>query len=168
MKKERSRQKHINIITIICSAVLIAGVCIATFFGARAIYHKGVDDGRTAIENELSDKISSLGQSVNEKIEFQKIINQFTADLPEIVNSEAIDKYIESIENISKEVSNQKVSELLLDYIDQWKEFKEQYNSKDNKAIEENFNALKSTTADITKQIKTQFDDSIKAAIENL
>ena len=166
MKRLHSRKKHI--ITIVCCVIAVTAIGVGAFFGAKSIYTHGVEDGRTEIEAEYSDRISALGKAVGDKNSFQDTINRFTAELPDTINAEAIDKYIEAMEGIRNEITDSSIGDSISSYIDKWKEFKEEYASQDNEAIEEQFNALKTTASDLTKQIKTQFDDSIKAAIEAL
>lgn len=166
MKKVRSRKKVT--IAIICSIVAAIGAGIGIFFGGQAIYKQGVEDGRAETETELTARISTLGQAVNEKTSFQGIIDKYATELPDVANTESIEKYIDAIENVRKEVSNENIDKLLSDYAEKWNEFKDKYSSEDNQVIEEDFNALKTTASDLTKQIKTQFDDSIRAAIEAL
>lgn len=166
MKKLHSRKKQI--ITITCCIIAVVAIGTGAFFGAKTIYTQGVKDGRAEIEAEYSDRIFALGKAVGDKNSFQDIINRFTAELPDTINAKAIDKYIEAMEGIRNEITDSGIGDSMSSYIDKWKEFKEEYASQDNKVIEEQFNALKTTASDLTKQIKTQFDDSIKAAIEAL
>ena len=164
MKKQKSK-KWVLVVVIL---LIVAGVGAGAFFGARAIYDAGVSEGRKIEAEEVAESVRTLGQAVQEKVEFQEKLSGVFRELPEMMNSEEIDKYIENLNTLKSQINNESVISFLDDFIAKWQDFKNTYSTKDNEGIAEAFNALKANSLDIANNIKTVYDEAIKAAITNL
>lgn len=161
------RQKN-KIVLIICSIVLAAMLGVGIYFGAKAIYNNGVQEGRWLAVEEVSDRVKALGVAVSEKVNFQKSISELFADAPKEMNTEAIDAYIAKLEELAGKAEVENVEAILQDYLGKWRTFKETYVSENNGQIEEAFNGLKSAAEDTAKQIKSQYDEAVKKAVQEL
>lgn len=164
MKKQKSK-KWVLVVVIL---LIVVGVGAGAFFGARAIYDAGVSEGRKIEAEEVAESVRTLGQAVQEKVEFQEKLSGVFRELPEMMNSEEIDKYIENLNTLKSQINNESVISFLDDFIAKWQDFKNIYSTKDNEVIAEAFNALKTNSLDIANNIKTVYDEAIKAAITNL
>lgn len=166
MQRKRNTKKRAAI--IVTSVLVAIGIGTGMFFGARAIYDSGVNDGRRVESAETAERVRLLGQVVQEKVDFQEKVTSMFNELPGMLESEGIDKYIENLNQLISQTNNEAVKSLLNEYLSKWQEFKKTYESKDNDAIAEGFNALKATVSDTAKQIKTKYDEAIKAAVQGL
>ncbi|MBR2726173.1 hypothetical protein IKE87_02815 [Candidatus Saccharibacteria bacterium] len=164
MKKQKSK-KWVLVVVIL---LIVVGVGAGAFFGARAIYDAGVSEGRKIEAEEVAESVRTLGQAVQEKVEFQEKLSGVFHELPEMMNSEEIDKYIENLNTLKSQINNESVITFLDDFIAKWQEFKNIYSTKDNEGIAEAFNALKTNSLDIANNIKTVYDEAIRTTISNL
>ncbi len=155
-------------IKIISGIIIILLVGIGAFFGAKQIYRSGLDDGRQAESEAISEKLKMLGNAVSEKEAFKNKLNDIFTELPSEVDETSIDSYIESLSELIASVSVEDVKTLLNGYLGEWQDFKNTYVAQDNDEISEKFNQLKVKSQELSSQIKTVFDDSIKSAVDNL
>lgn len=162
------KQKSKNWLYIIGAVIVSVGVGVGVYFGGKSIYNSGIDNGVQSTENKMKDALNTLGQAVQEKTDLQEKITGIFKDLPETTNSEAIDKYIENLNNLINETQNEDIKNTLNDFNNKWQEFKNTYASQDNNQISEAFNALKTYAADTADKIKTFYDEAIRAAVNNL
>ena len=162
------KQKSKKILTIITLVLVVMGLAAGTYFGVKAVYNAGVDEGRKNEAEEMAESVQSLGRAVQEKFDFQGKLSRVFSDLPGEINTEGIDKYIANLNELINQANNEEIKSTLNDYLSKWQEFKGIYESQDNNQITEYFNALKSNVADTASKIKTIYDEAIKAAITNL
>ena len=155
-------------IKIISGILIILLVGIGAFFGAKQIYRSGLDDGRQAESEAISERLKTLGNAVSEKEAFKNMLNDFFAELPSEADETSIDSYIENLSKLIDSVSIENVKTLLSGYLGEWQDFKDTYLGQDNGEISEKFNQLKVKSQELSSQIKTVFDDSIKSAVDNL
>ena len=155
-------------IKIISGILIILLVGIGAFFGAKQIYHSGLDDGRQAESEAISEKLKMLGNAVSEKEAFKNKLNDIFIESPSEIDESSIDSYIENLSKLIASVSVEDVKTLLNDYLGEWQDFKDAYLGQDNGEISEKFNQLKVKNQELSSQIKTVFDNSIKSAIDNL
>ena len=166
MMKERKKQRKLLI--VVTSVVLTAILGVGVFFFFFSVYDNGVNAGHQSAMNEVSEKLTQLVQAIKEKATLQKSIEDNLTDLPEKIDSETVDQYIEAINNLTQNTTNEQIKSLLRNYSDQWREFKNIYDSKDNEKITESFDALKNTAKETASQIKSQCDAAIKTAVDSL
>lgn len=157
-----------KIIKIIGGTIIIAGVGVGVFFGAKAIYNSGVNDGRTAEANDVSKNVKSLGAAVSEKETFRENLNEKLADIPTELNSDGINSYIEKLNNLINETETESVKNALNEYLNKWQSFKEVYAGENNNEIMEKFNELKTSANDTATKIKSLYDGAIQEAIQKL
>lgn len=155
-------------IKIIGGAVILAGVGVGVFFGARAIYDSGIRDGRALESNEVSENVKNLGAAVSEKETFKSNLISTLSEIPAELNSEGIDSYIEKLNNLINETETESVKNTLNEYLNNWKSFKDVYAGENNNEISEKFNELKISANDTAAKIKSLYDTAIQEAIEKL
>ncbi len=159
-------KKTISIIII--AIVAITAVGVGLYFGGNAIYNAGINDGREAMSEEVSENVNALGMAVAEKEAFRKELGSVLSDIPAELNTEGIDEYIKKLNELIGKVEIEDVKTTLKEYLGKWQAFKETYASENNNEIGEKFNELKITAADTAKNLKSLYDDMIRRAIENL
>ena len=159
-------KKTISIIIIVIVAITAVGVGL--YFGGNAIYNAGINDGREAMSEEVSENVNALGMAVAEKEAFRKELGCVLSDIPAELNTEGIDEYIKKLNELIGKVEIEDVKTTLKEYLGKWQAFKETYASENNNEIGEKFNELKITAADTAKNLKSLYDDMIRRAIENL
>ncbi len=159
-------KKTISIIIITIMAVIAAG--IGLYFGGNAIYNTGVNDGRNAMSDEVSEKIRGLGIVVAEKEYFRNELESALSDTPAELNTEGIDGYIGKLNELIDKIELENVKDILRGYLDKWQTFKETYASENNDEISEKFNELKTTATDTAKDLKALYDNKVREAIERL
>ncbi|MBQ3433054.1 hypothetical protein IJG22_02025, partial [Candidatus Saccharibacteria bacterium] len=148
--------------------VAITAVGVGLYFGGNAIYNAGINDGREAMSEEISENVNALGMAVAEKEAFRKELGSALSDIPAELNTEGIDEYIKKLNELIGKVEIEDVKTTLKEYLGKWQAFKETYASENNNEIGEKFNELKITAADTAKNLKSLYDDMIRRAIENL
>ena len=159
-------KKTISIIIIVIVAITAVGVGL--YFGGNAIYNAGINDGREAMSEEVSENVNALGMAVAEKEAFRKELGSVLSVLAAELNTEGIDEYIKKLNELIGKVEIEDVKTTLKEYLGKWQAFKETYASENNNEIGEKFNELKITAADTAKNLKSLYDDMIRRAIENL
>ena len=141
---------------------------VGLYFGGNAIYNAGINDGREAMSEEVSENVNALGVAVAEKEAFRKELSSTLSEIPAELNTEGIDEYIEKLNELIGKVEVEDVKTALKDYLGKWQAFKETYASENNNEIGEKFNELRITAADTAKNLKSLYDDMIRKAIDNL
>ena len=164
MRKRTSKK----LLTTIIILLVVIGIGVGTFFGVRAVYNNGVDEGRKTEAEAVAESVQALGRAVQEKVDFQGKLAQIFGDLPGEINAEDIDKYIGNLNELMDQTDNEEIKSTLSDYANKWQEFKGVYETQDNNKITEYFNALKVNATDMAGKIKTIYDETIKSAITNL
>lgn len=162
--RKRSSKKWIIMVSVV--GVVLVGTGL--FFGAKAIYNSGVNDGKRIESEESAERIHALGQAMREKANFQEKVTAVFNELSDEINSEDIDKYIENLGQLITQTANEDVKAILNEYLAKWQEFKEKYASEDNNKITESFNALKTTASEAAAKINDKYNEAIKAAIQDL
>ena len=152
---------------IITTAISIL-VGVGAFFGVRAMYEHGVQDGRAAVEAETTDLLSSLGAAISEKSEFAGATGSVLKDVPAEVDESGIDTYITNLETLANSVRVDAVKTALDDYLAKWRDFKSTYASKDNNAISAAFDELKNAAPVIAGQIHEIYNEKITTALKAL
>lgn len=159
-------KKTISIIIIAIVAIIVAGAGL--YFGGNAIYDAGINDGRNAMSDEVSENVKNLGATVAEKESFRNELENTLSGMPAELNTEGIDKYIEKLNELIDKVEIEDIKNTLKEYLSKWQAFKETYASENNDEISEKFNGLKATATDTAKNLKTLYDNKIRKAIERL
>ena len=166
--KKQSKRTNKFYIAILCAVVMTIGIGVSLFFGGRAIYDNGISMGQQIEAEKISEELTTLGEAVGEKAEFQKTLEESFANLPEKVDEASIDQYINTINELSQKATNEDAKALLEGYLDKWQNFKDIYSNKDNAKIDEAWEELKAKATETASQIKSQYDAAIKSAIDNL
>lgn len=159
-------KKTISIIII--TIVAITAVGVGLYFGGNAIYNAGINDGREAMSEEVSENVNNLGAAVAEKESFRKELSSALSEVPAELNTEGIDEYIGKLNELIGKVEIEDVKTSLNEYLGKWQTFKEIYASENNNEISEKFNELKTAAMDTAKNLKELYDNRIREAIEKL
>ena len=153
---------------LIILSVLIFGLAIGAIFGAKGIYDNGVSTGKQLESDELSEKIQALGTAVEEKMTMKDKISSLFKEMPETVDAEGIDQYINKLQDLTKEIKVDSMKDVMNQYLEKWEEFRDTYASEDNEAITEKFNALRTFYENMSTKFKSYYDDAIREAILGL
>ena len=153
---------------IVLTIIAITAVGVGLYFGGNAIYNAGIDDGRNAMSDEISENVKNLGAAVAEKESFRKELGDALSDVPAELNTEGIEGYIKKLNELIEKVEIEDVKTSLKEYLGKWQAFKETYSSENNNEISEKFNELKATATNVAKELKTIYDDRIREAIDKL
>lgn len=153
---------------IIILSVLIFGLAIGVIFGAKGIYDNGVSTGKQLESDELSEKIQALGTAVEEKMTIKDKISSLFKEMPETVDAEGIDQYINKLQDLTKEIKVDSMKDVMNQYLEKWEEFRDTYASEDNEAITEKFNALRTFYENTITKFRSYYDDAIREALLNL
>ena len=167
-EKTRTTGRGRKVAIVICSVIAIAILGVGAYFGAKAIFENGINEGKIIEADEVAERVKALGAAVSEKANFQKNINEVFADLPAEVNTEGIDGYITKLTELGDKINVESVKTAINEYLSKWQAFKETYASEDNGKITEEFNALKTVSEDTAKQVKSLYDEAITNAVQGL
>lgn len=167
-KDQRHNKSSKKWLVTVFTLILLAGIGVGAYFGAKAIYESGLKQGHEEESKALSESITSLGHTVAEKADFLKSLAESFASLPSELDTEGIDKYLASLTELINKTTNENVKNTLNEYLAKWQDFKSTYESQDNNKITESFNALKTSAEETSAKIKSIYDDLIISAVNNL
>lgn len=165
MKKDKV--SHKTRIYIVFSVVVLIVISIACFC-IHSAYRKGVSDGRADYEKEAAELLSTLGNAISEKTEFNKNASLVLKDVPAEIEEEGINTYINNLTTLENSTRTESAKKLLSSFIEKWRSFKDVYASEDNSTITDAFNELKTSSATLTEKIREAYDDQISTALRSL
>lgn len=160
------RIKKSNAPKMIIGILAVAFIVAGGVFLYKTAYENGKKDGRKNYETETTEFIQNLAKAISEKSHDFAEIQTNLSKLPDEINAETIDAYLETLGKI--ELQNEEAKNSLKSYADSWQAMKTTYSTGDNDKIKSEFETLKSSATEIAEKLQNLYNENIKSALEKL
>ncbi len=161
--KRMDKRKWI-ILAVVAAVLVLIGGAVAV----KIVYDKGVESGRAQQREDVEDSLKQLGETITEKTEVLKMLSDLNGETSNEANSDNIIAYLVKLEKIVKKVKNEEAKGALESYLTEWKSLKDIYDKKDNNAIAEELEKLRSVASDTAMKVTEAYNKAITEAASKL
>lgn len=166
--ENKRRTKKSPIVLVLIVLIAIALLSFGFFETYKIAKNQGYSEGYEARKTETDSNLDKVANLLSEKLNLQEKTKELFSSDVSTLNSETIEAYINNVDSLKQSSTDESARKSLDELIEALNEFRAVYETKDNSAIEEKFEELKTKIKDSEDALNKAYNSQIRSALENL
>lgn len=164
--KRHAKKSPVFFVLIILIIVALLG--FGFFETYKTAKNQGYSEGYEARKTETDANLNKIAELLSEKLSLQEKSKELFSDDISKLNSETIEVYINNVDSLKQSATDESAKKSLHELTEALNEFRAVYETKDNSAIEEKFEELKTKIQSSMDALNEVYNSQIRLALENL